>query len=158
VSGHAEEPFDQQAEAAGSPRHRGREVALQVLYQWEVGRTDIGEAVERYWWLEGVASGASDTVRQFASALARGTVEHLAEIDPLIEARLEHWRLVRMAVIDRLILRLAVYELVHAKDVPPAVVIDEALELARTYSSEDAVKFVNGVLDAVRRNLNSKEG
>jgi N utilization substance protein B len=83
--------------------------------------------------------------------LARDTVARLASIDPLIAETAERWRPERMAVVDRLILRLAVNELMTDSDTPPAVVIDEALELARTFSTEDAVKFINGMLDAIRK-------
>jgi N utilization substance protein B len=89
--------------------------------------------------------------REYAATLARGTAERLPELDPLIEAQAEHWRLSRMAVIDRLILRLAVYELKHQPDAPPPVVINEALELARTFSGEDSVRFINGVLDGLMK-------
>jgi N utilization substance protein B len=89
--------------------------------------------------------------REFAERLARGTAEHLRDLDPQIEAAADNWRLSRMAVIDRLILRLASYELRHEPGTPPAVVINEALELARAFSGEDAVRFINGVLDAIAK-------
>lgn len=141
---------------AGRPRrdgrHRGREAALQILYQWEVGRTPIEEAVETFWSLQ-PPGGVAEKVRSFAAALARGVVEHVAEIDPLIATSAEHWRLSRMAIVDRLVMRLAVYEFLHTPDTPPKVVINEALELARTFSTEDAVRFINGLLDAIRKKL-----
>jgi len=96
---------------------------------------------------------ASDRARSFATSLADGTVEHMGEIDPLIEQSAENWRLARMPVMDRLILRLAVYEFLHQADTPPPVVIDEALELAKRFSTPEAVKFINGVLDGVRKRL-----
>jgi len=136
------------------PRHLGRESALQMLYQWEVGRTGIDEVVETYWELERPdAAAPSEGLKRFATALALGTVQQVAEIDPLIAASAEHWRLPRMAAIDRAILRLAVYEFLHLPDTPPNVVINEALELAKTFSTDDAVRFVNGILDAVKRRL-----
>jgi transcription antitermination protein NusB len=135
-------------------RRRGRVAALQMLYQWEVGRLPMPEVRRMFWAMdEADRPGASDRVRTFAATLADGTVEHVAEIDPLIEQCAEHWRIERMPVVDRLILRLAVYEFLHQPDTPQPVVIDEALELARQFSTPDAVKFVNGVLDGVRRRL-----
>lgn len=133
-------------------RHGGREAALQMLYQWEIGRLTMPE-VRRLFWAMGEqdAPEPSGRTRVFATALADGTVEHLAEIDPLIEESAENWRLARMPVLDRLILRLAVYELLHQPDTPQPVVIDEALELARRFSTPEAVKFINGVLDGVRK-------
>ena len=85
--------------------------------------------------------------------LVNGVVENIAEIDRRLSQHAEHWRIERMAVIDRLILRLAVYEFLHEKETPAKVIINEALELARTFSTDDAVKFINGILDAIRRTL-----
>lgn len=91
----------------------------------------------------------------FVESLVRGTVERQAEIDETIRRRLQHWRLERMAAVDRNILRLATYELL-ATPTPPAVVIDEALELARRFSNDEAVQFVNGVLDAAHKEIAAK--
>ncbi len=132
-------------------RSRAREAALQMLYQWEIGRGELEETLNTYWAVVGVTPPAA--VRASAAALARGTAQHLDELDGLIAAAAEHWRISRMAVVDRLILRLAVYELRHVSATPPKVVINEALELARRFSTDDAVKFVNGVLDAIRKRL-----
>ena len=138
----------------GGERHRAREAALQMLYQWEVGRADIDEVVDTYWSIgQPGARAVSPAMRAFASSLFRATAGNLSEIDPLIADAAEHWRVSRMATIDRLVLRIAVCELTRGADTPPAVVINEALELARTFSGEEAVGFVNGVLDAVRRRL-----
>jgi transcription antitermination protein NusB len=143
-----------ETEQTGGERHRAREAALQMLYQWEVGRAEVDEVADTYWSIRHPAArSASRVVREFASSLFRGTSRSLGEIDPLIAEAAQHWRLSRMATIDRLVLRIAVYELMHAAGTPPAVVINEALELARTFSGEEAVAFVNGVLDAVRRRL-----
>ena len=92
-------------------------------------------------------------MRHFAATLVEGTVADLSSLDAIIEQHSTHWRLDRLAVIDRLILRMAIWELRHATDVPAAVVLNEAVELARRFSTEEAVKFVNGVLDAVRKTL-----
>jgi N utilization substance protein B len=142
-------------------RRGARRAALQILYQWEIGGAALDDTLATYWDVrehdpvEG-APGAIDA--EYAARLARGTVEHLADIDPLLEAQAENWRLSRMAVVDRLILRLAAYELRHEPDSPPAVVINEALELARTFSSEEAVPFINGVLDGIaKRGIGSRE-
>lgn len=130
-------------------RHRGREAALQLLYQWEVGRLEaplLAEAGELYW----ASHPGSPTTRAFADWLAVGTRTHLDTIDPVIAAHAANWRLSRMAVVDRLIIRMAVYELLHS-DTPPAVVINEALELSKTYGGEQTSRFVNGVLDGITR-------
>jgi N utilization substance protein B len=133
-------------------RHRAREAALQMLYLWEVGGIPADRAPAHYWAV--VADDGepvSDAARAFAERLATGVIAHMAELDPVIERHAQNWRLARMAVVDRLILRLAAYELLHVPETPAGVVIDEALELARTFSEEDAVRFVNGVLDAIHK-------
>ena len=132
-------------------RHAAREAALQALYLWEIGRTSPVAALDAYFAEHGAE--LSETARAFTQQIVLGVPEQLTEIDRLIAEHAQHWRLDRMAVIDRLILRMSVWELRHGGDTPPAVVIDEAIELARTFSGEASVKFVNGVLDAISRAL-----
>ena len=130
-------------------RHRVRETALQLLYQWDVTGTRIDDAdddLALFW----SAHPAPEARQAGALRLARGTMAALPTIDPLIESHAEHWRLDRMALIDRLIMRMAIYEMLMERT-PPAIAIDEALELAKTFSGDGAVGFINGVLDAVRR-------
>lgn len=135
-------------------RHRARETALQMLYQWEVGRTSVSEVLRTFWLHdEAEEIGLSDELRAFAMRLTAGVVDVVASIDPVIVESTEHWRLERMNVMDRLILRLAIYEFLHEPGTPGRVVINEALELARTFSGDDSVRFINGVLDAIRRRL-----
>ena len=151
----------------GAARHRAREAALQMLYQWEVGRASPHEAVRTYWpgrdappseedeHADAVPEVVVDEVgRTFANALVAGTVGRLAEVDALIGAHLKNWRIERVAVIDRLVMRLAIYELLTEPETPARVIINEALELARTFSGEEPVPLINGVLDAVRKALN----
>ena len=140
--------------AGGQARHHAREAALQMLYQWEVGHAPMPEVLQTFWLHdEPPARGLSDDHRRFAETLASGVTEHVAAIDPVISEAAEHWRLERMHVMDRLILRLAVYEFLHEPETPGRVVINEALELARTFSADDSVRFINGLLDAIRRRL-----
>ena len=135
-------------------RHRAREIALQILYHWDIAHTDIQQAADTFFGHQWVGSEPpSDDVRTFATELARETVQRLDAIDPLIAETAERWRPERMAVLDRLILRMAVCELLRGSGTPAAVVINEALELARTFSTEDAVKFINGMLDGVRKKI-----
>jgi N utilization substance protein B len=143
-----------QARLAREPRHRAREAALQMLYQWEIGRASMPEVLKTFWVHDGLPGRAlSDDQRSFAERLAGGVAGTLGDIDPEIVHAAEHWRIERMNVMDRLVLRLAVYELLHEPGTPARVIINEALELARTYSTDDAVRFINGVLDAIRRRL-----
>jgi N utilization substance protein B len=135
-------------------RHRAREAALQILYQWEIGQTDVPRATDTFFsfqWPD--ETPAPEELRTQATDLAAETVRHLARIDALIAETSERWRPERMAVIDRLIMRLAICELLRPAVTPSPVVINEALELARTFSTEESVKFINGMLDAIRRKL-----
>ena len=134
-------------------RRRAREAALQMLYQSEVGRAGAYEAIATYWPAHDAGHDVPEALREFANGLVRGTLGRVTEIDAILTAHAQNWRVERMAVIDRLILRLAVYEFLAEANTPPRVVINEALELARSYSGEEAVAFVNGVLDAVRKEL-----
>lgn len=129
------------------PRSQGREAALQILYFAEVGKARPDEAVEAFFAEH--APEATEDLRAFAREIVLGVTAHLLDLDMLIQRHSEHWRLERLAVIDRLILRIGAWEFQHS-DAPPAVVIDEAIELARRFSTEEAVPFVNGVLDAIK--------
>ena len=125
-----------------------------MLYQWEVGRLSMYEVRQTFWAHDSEAvEPLSDDLRAFATRLADGVANSIAEIDPLIAEAAEHWRLERMNVMDRLILRLAVHEFLREPDTPGRVIINEALELARTFSGDEAVRFINGMLDAIRRKL-----
>lgn len=135
-------------------RHRARHAALQMLYQWEVGRTSVDEAIVTYWPGREEDERLDERHEQFANDLVRGTVGRVEEIDRMLAERAQNWRVERMAVLDRMVLRLAVYELLAVPDTPARVVINEAIELARAYSGEEAVPFVNGILDAIRKDLN----
>ena len=134
-------------------RRRAREAALQMLYQWEIGRASPHEAIVTYWPSREPEQVLAESYQAFANDLVRGTVTRVEEIDRILASRAQNWRVERMAVLDRLILRLATYELLAELDTPARVVINEALELARAYTGEEAVPFVNGVLDAVRKDL-----
>jgi transcription antitermination protein NusB len=132
-------------------RRRAREAALQMLYQCEVGGVGPMDAIAAHGEIEQAGRLGSARAEQFAARLVLGTVEHADQIDPVIAASAEHWRPERMAVIDRIILRMAVFQFLHAPDIPPTVVINEAVELARRFGGEESGRFVNGVLDAIKR-------
>ncbi|HEY7337264.1 MAG TPA: transcription antitermination factor NusB [Bryobacteraceae bacterium] len=132
-------------------RHRSRQRALQVLFSWDQRRQPVGEAIDSFYGTlasEDAEDGAGPD--EFMETLVRGTCENADEIDRRIAEKSEHWRLDRMAAVDRNILRMALFEITKT-DTPPAVAIDEALELARQFSGDESVAFVNGVLDAVHR-------
>ena len=140
-------------------RRKSRQRALQVLYLWDARKLNIDEALQSFcdflYTAEheedtGVDESSPDTLDAFMEQLARGTAANSVTLDELILKRAENWRIERMPIVDRNILRMAIYEMKYLQG-PPAVVIDEALELARRYSGDDTVPFVNGVLDAVRK-------
>jgi transcription antitermination protein NusB len=131
-------------------RRRSRQRALQILYSWDSRRNPVDEAINNYY--DTLYSEERPERDPFVSELVHGTVAHIANIDESITKHAEHWRMERMPAVDRNILRMAVWEMSRG-GAPPPVAIDEALELARKYSTEESVQFINGVLDAVRREI-----
>jgi N utilization substance protein B len=154
-------------------RHRSRQRALQVLYQWDMTKRPVEEAIRAFYdTLDADKLAAAESLDQgdpmeeaddegpstpgrdeFMEELARGASEMAPDIDHRIAGKSAHWKLERMPIVDRNILRLGIYEM-SRQDTPAAVVIDEALELARQFSGEESVAFINGVLDAVLKEMN----
>ena len=147
-------------------RHEAREWALQFLFQSEFNREEsIDEGFKLFWEHhneEGSASPAQPAskedrarakARQFAEELVRGVIAHHPEIDPLIAKHAENWEIDRMGTVDRNAMRIAVFEMLYRNDIPPVVSINEAVELAKAYSSIESGKFVNGILDRIRKGL-----
>jgi N utilization substance protein B len=140
-------------------RHRSRQRALQVLFAWDVRKQPIQDAIESFY---ATLTSEEDAPRRverdtFMEALVTGASEKAVAIDSQITQKSEHWRLERMAAVDRNLLRLAIFEMTDL-GTPPAVVIDEALELARQFSGDESVSFINGVLDAVHRSSSKPAG
>jgi transcription antitermination protein NusB len=136
-------------------RRKARECALQMLFAADVAEATSDEVVRSYW-AELGEPDLDDTAREFATRLASGTLANLASLDDRIRSRAEHWRISRMAVVDRNILRLAVYEFLH-EPTPRTVAINEALEIARRFSTYEATQFINGILDAIKRDLDEQQ-
>ena len=130
-------------------RRRGRELALQALYQLDVGGADL----EGFW----EHTEGSPEARAFGCELVRGVLDERARIDELLAAAAEHWRLDRLPHVDRNILRVATYELLRPGDVPASVVIDEAIEIAKRFGGRESPPFVNGVLDQVAAAVGAKD-
>jgi transcription antitermination factor NusB len=131
-------------------RRKAREVALQFLYQLDQhGETDPTLHETEFWSRHPV----DEETRAFASALVRGATSRHAQVDEIIAQYTEHWDLDRMAVVDRNILRLAVYELLDQGAVPPKVAINEAIEISKKFGTQESSRFINGVLDRVHREL-----
>ena len=136
-------------------RRKARECALQMLFAADVAEMPADEVVRSYW----AELGETDldvTAREFATRLAARTLSNLELLDERIRSRAEHWRISRMAVVDRNILRLAVYEFLY-EPTPRTVAINEALEIARRFSTYEATQFINGILDAIKRDLDNKQ-
>src|SRR5438067_7990319 len=137
---------------------RAPERSLQLLFQWDARKGSTDEAIASFY--ETLYSEQSDTrpaPDEFIERLVRGVVENIVDIDRRLTQHAEHWRIERMPAVDRNVLRLAIYEMM-ALDTPPAVAIDEAIELARRFSGEESVQFINGVLDAAKREIESAAG
>jgi transcription antitermination protein NusB len=133
-------------------RRESRELALQFLYQQDAGEKYpqlLPQALTAFWGLQDLNKSA----KAFAEDLIRGVVEHREAVDTKIKAYTQNWDFHRIAVVDRNILRLAIYELLFRDDIPPVVSINEAIELAKKFSTEDSGRFVNGVLDRVKKDL-----
>jgi len=136
-------------------RRKARECALQMLFAADVAEMPADEVVRSYW----AELGETDldaTAREFATRLAARTLANLELLDERIRSRAEHWRISRMAVVDRNILRLAVYEFLY-EPTPRTVAINEALEIARRFSTYEATQFINGILDAIKRDLDEQQ-
>ncbi|HMC31781.1 MAG: transcription antitermination factor NusB [Acidobacteria bacterium] len=131
-------------------RRKSRELALQMLFQADMGRQDAAD-VRRTFWAE--RNGVTADVRGFAEDLFRVATDRAEEIDKLIARHTEHWRMERMAAVDRNIIRGSVAEFLAYPSTPKAVIINEALEIARKFSSPESVQFINGVLDSIAKEL-----
>ena len=136
-------------------RRKARECALQMLFAADVAEMPATDVVRGYWAELGEAD-LDETAREFATRLAAGTLSNLELLDDRIRSRAEHWRIPRMAVVDRNILRLAVYEFLY-EPTPRTVAINEALEIARRFSTYEATQFINGILDAIKRDLDEQQ-
>jgi transcription antitermination protein NusB len=131
-----------------SLRTKSREFAMQMLFQWDVSRQDPAKLEENFW----RGAKAADTTRAFANQLFEGATREVASLDDVIAKHAENWRLERLAAIDRAILRLGIYEL-RSTETPPKVVLNEAVEMAKKFSSDGAGAFVNGILDSFRKSM-----
>ncbi|MEA2336476.1 MAG: transcription antitermination protein NusB [Thermoanaerobaculia bacterium] len=131
-------------------RRKARELAVQMLYQYDLSGNAPDMIIETF---EDLQKSKPNT-REFATKIFRGTVDHIADIDGMIQAQAENWRLSRMAVVDRNIIRLSVYEFLHETGTPKLVVIDEAIEIAKRYGNDKSSQFINGILDGILKRYN----
>ncbi|MBI4825555.1 MAG: transcription antitermination factor NusB [Nitrospirae bacterium] len=127
-------------------RRKARECALQILFQLDFTNSGLtGETLSEFW----AGTKEDDETMEFAHAIIKGTREHMARLDEIITRAADNWSVDRMSVVDRNILRASAYELVYRKDIPPAVAINEAVEISKKYSTEDSAPFINGILDRI---------
>src|SRR5438270_8949775 len=136
-------------------RRKARECALQMLFAADIGGAARPDDLVRVYWEELGEPELDEGAREFATRLVTGALAHLADLDDRIRSRAEHWRIARMAIVDRNVLRLAVYEFLH-EPTPRTVTINEALEIARRFSTYEATQFINGILDAIKRDLDEE--
>ncbi len=137
-------------------RRKARECSLQMLFAADVAKTS-GNVLTKLFWNELGEPEIDQATRDFSDNLVNGVLNNIENIDQTIKLRAEHWRISRMAIVDRNVLRLAVYEFLF-EDTPNTVVINEALEIARQYSTFEATQFINGILDAIKNDLEKKAG
>jgi N utilization substance protein B len=129
-------------------RRKAREHALQILFQLDIKKEKPSSVVLKHYWAE---YEPDDEIKAFAEEIVKGAYKHLSEINKLIHRCAKNWTLDRMAVVDRNVLRMAVYEILYRKDIPTSVTINEAIEIAKRYGTEESGSFVNGILDSVAR-------
>ncbi len=132
-----------------SHRRKAREYALQILFQYDLANGNLNETMEEFWKDKKVNS----KIVSFCYQLINGTIDNLKEIDKCISKHSLNWKLERMSTVDRNVLRIATYELLFQRETPAPVVINEAIEVAKKFGTEDSAKFINGILDAIRRSL-----
>jgi N utilization substance protein B len=133
-------------------RRKAREIALQVLYGLNFENIDVEKALDLFW----SNFVAPKTAKEFAAFLVQGTCKHKEELDKLIAGCSDNWSLGRMSKVDINILRLAVFEFLYCDDIPPKVTLNEAVDLGKTFGSENSGSFINGILDALNLKLNKK--
>ena len=131
-------------------RRKAREYALQLLFQTDFTKKELGKKDLEDFWSDKTVTREG---REFTESLVRGTLGKLDEIDMIIEKATENWLLKRMAAVDRNVLRFAAYELLYRKDIPSAVTINEAIEIAKKFSSAESASFLNGVLDKLAKEV-----
>ena len=134
-------------------RRKARECALQMLFAADVAKTRGDELIGAYW-SELCDVEIDDVGREFATRLTLGTLQNLSELDERIRSRAEHWRISRMAVVDRNIIRMSIYEFLHETDTPKLVIIDEAIEIAKKFGTQKSSQFINGILDGILKRYN----
>jgi N utilization substance protein B len=131
-------------------RRKARELALQMLFQYDMSGNAPDMVIATFEDLE----KSKPNTREFATKIFRGTIDHMEKIDEMIQAQADNWRLSRMAVVDRNIIRMSIYEFLHEDDTPKLVIIDEAIEIAKKFGTDKSSQFINGILDGILKRYN----
>jgi transcription antitermination factor NusB len=139
-------------------RRKGRILAFQAIYAWDVSRRSLSELLDFDWVEEEKLEKLGEDGTAFPRLIIAGTVEHIAEIDDCIKAHLTNWDFDRLNKVDLAILRMSVYSLLYQKDLHPSIIIDEAIDISREFGSDESYRFVNAVLDSIRKQLQGTAG
>ncbi len=137
-------------------RRKSRILAFQALYAWEQSRQDLQELLDFSWLTDVQKARLGDDGLSFVRLVVLGAIENIAVIDKIISENIINWDLSRLRKVDLSILRMSVYSLLYQKDLHPSITIDEAIEISREYGCDDSYKFINGVLDSIRKNRELK--
>ena len=132
-------------------RRKGRVLAFQTLFSWEMTNAPLEDLLVFFWLDGGKSLAVDEETLAFARFIISGTIENISAIDGAIKKQLEHWDFSRIAKVDLAVLRISVYALLFQNDIPASVTIDEAIDIAKDYSSEDSYRFINGILDGIRK-------
>ncbi len=139
-------------------RRKGRVIAFQALYAWEANKSSATSAAEFSWLDADKKAALDDSTSAFARLLVVGTLENVDKLDSLIKKHLKNWDFSRLNRVDLALIRMSAYSLVYQDDVPPSIVIDEAIDIAKEYGTDDSYRFVNGVLDGIRKTVQAGDG
>ena len=137
-------------------RRKARILAFQALYFWEANRVPIEDLISFSWLEEKKRNSLGENTSVFSATLVAGTIENITDIDNMIKSHLENWDISRVNRVDLAVLRMSVYSLMFQEDFPPSIVIDEAIGICREYGTDDSYRFINGVLDSIRKTLQEK--
>jgi len=138
-------------------RRQARVIAFQSLYSWEMNRQDLDEILAFRWMDEDRLAGISEDTLTFSRLLIGSAIEHIQEIDGIIDEHLEHWDFGRLSKVELSILRISTAALLYHTSIPASVTIDEAIDIAKDFASEDSYRFINGVLDGIRKRIESND-
>jgi N utilization substance protein B len=138
-------------------RRKGRILAFQALYFWELNRVPVEELTCFAWLEEEKLKNLDENMAVFSRILIAGTIENIEKIDGIIKEHLENWDISRVNRVDLAILRMSVFSLMYQNDISPSIVIDEAIGICREYGADDSYKFINGVLDSIKKTLQKKQ-